>query len=106
MDKKALGKRIKEARSKKGFTQELLAERVEITVIYLSELERGVKLPSLPVFVSIAEALNVSMDSLLRDELDSGKDYIYNDITKKLDQLTPKQRTAAVDILDAYIRNL
>jgi len=104
--KENIGRRIKEARAKRGLTQEQLAERTDITIVYLSELERGVKLPSLTVFVNIAEALHVSTDSLLRDDLETGKEYIYDDLTKKLERLSPKQRIAVADIVDAYIRNL
>ena len=106
MNKDLIGKRIREARTQRRMTQEQLAEKAEITIVYLSELERGIKLPSLTVFVAIAEALHVSTDSLLRDELDTGKAYVYDDITKKLEKLTPKQRITASEILDAYIRNI
>ncbi len=106
MDKVALGKRIREARLKRCFKQDQLAEKVSITVVYLSEIERGLKLPSLTLFVTLAETLNVSTDSLLRDDLDTGKDHVYHEITKKLDQLTPKQRIACVELLETYIRNL
>ena len=106
MTKENIGRRIKEARAKRGLTQEQLAEKTDITIVYLSELERGVKLPSLTVFVNIAEALHVSTDSLLRDDLETGKEYIYDDLTKKLERLTPKQRIAVAEIVDAYIRNL
>ncbi len=104
--KENIGKRIKEARTNRRFTQEQLAEKANITVVYLSELERGIKLPSLAVFVRIAEALQVSTDSLLRDYLDTGKTFIYDNLTKKLEGLTPKQRVAVADLIDTYIRNL
>jgi len=104
--KENIGRRIREARTKRGMTQEQLAERTDITIVYLSELERGLKLPSLTVFVRIAETLHVSTDSLLRDDLESGKEYIYDDLTKKLERLSPKQRIAVSEIIDAYIRNL
>ena len=106
MTKENIGRRIREARTKRGMTQEQLAERTDITIVYLSELERGLKLPSLTVFVSIAETLHLSTDSLLRDDLESGKEYIYDDLTKKLERLSPKQRIAVSEIIDAYIRNL
>ena len=106
MTKENIGRRIREARTKRGMTQEQLAERTDITIVYLSELERGLKLPSLTVFVSIAETLHVSTDSLLRDDLESGKEYIYDDLTRKLERLSPKQRIAVSEIIDAYIRNL
>ena len=102
----ALGKRIREARLKKKLTQEQLAEKAEIGVYYLGEIERGVKAPSLKVFIAIADALGVSTDSLLRDTLEMGSVFVNNEITSKLDTLTPKQRASAVEILEAYIKAL
>ena len=104
MDNATLGKRIREARLKKRLTQEQLSEKAEIGLYFLGEVERGVKAPSLKVFVAIADALGVSADSLLRDSVSTGNVYVNNEITKKLDTLTPKQRACAVEILEAYIR--
>lgn len=106
MDKSALGKELRDARQKKGFTQHELAEIADIGNIYLSEIERGLKMPSLNIFIKLIEALDISADYILRDELSSGKEYIYDEITQKLKNLTPKQRKTAADILDAYLRNL
>ena len=101
-----LGERIRETRRSKKLTQEALAEKAEISVVYVSELERNLKTPSIDVFVKIAEALDVSADYLLRDELPTGKEYVYDDLTKKLEGLTPKQRKTVIDIVDAYLNNL
>ena len=106
MDKTALGKKLRDARQNKGYTQHELAEIADIGNVYLGEIERGSKMPSLNIFVKLIEALDVSADYILRDELTSGKEYIYDEITQKLKNLTPKQRKTAADILDAYLRNL
>ncbi len=106
MERAALGKRIRESRVDKGYTQQYLADRAEIGVVYISEIERGIKMPSLKVFIKIVDALEMSADYILREELTSGKEYIYDEITQKLKNLTPKQRKTAADILDAYLRNL
>lgn len=106
MERMALGKRIREARIQKGYTQQDLADRAEIGTVYLSEIERGVKMPSLKIFVRIIDALEVSADYVLRDELPSGKEYICMEITEKLLALTPGQRKTATDILNAYLDNL
>lgn len=106
MDKAELGKKIQEARKKMGYTQEFLAEKADIGIMYLGEIERGVKMPSLKIFTKLIVALEISADYVLRDELPSGKEYVFDEITKKLEDLTPKQRKTAVDILDAYIKNL
>lgn len=105
MDQSALGTRIREARLKKKLTQEQLAEKADIGFYYIGEIERGVKFPSLTVFIKIVEALGVSADSLLKDELSASPEF-NNEITSKLEKLNPKQRAGAVAILDAYIKAL
>lgn len=105
MDQSAIGARIREARLKKKLTQEQLAEKADIGFYYIGEIERGVKLPSLSVFIQIVEALGVSADSLLKDELTASPEF-NNEITAKLEKLNPKQRAGAVAILDAYIKAL
>ena len=64
MDRIALGKRVKDARRKAHFTQEVLAEKADIAVSYLGEIERGEKTPSLDVLTDIANSLEVSCDYL------------------------------------------
>lgn len=106
MDKVELGAKIREVRKECGYTQEKLAEMADIGTMYLGEIERGEKMPSLKIFIQLIESLNVSADYILRNELSSGKEFVFDEITKKLEKLTPKQRKAARDILDAYINNL
>ena len=106
VDKSAFGKRLRDVRQKKGYTQHALAEIADFGNVYLGEIERGLKIPSLNSFVKLIEALDISADYILRDELSSGKEFICDEITQKLKNLTPKQRKTAADILDAYLRNL
>ena len=106
IDKVLLGKRIRGARMNKGCTIKKLSEMTDIGIVYISEIERGLKMPSLNTFIKIIEALNVSADYILRDELSSGKVYTISEISDRLKHLTPKQTRGAIDILDAYLRNL
>ena len=94
------------ARLDKGYTQQSLSEKADIGEVYLSEIERGLKMPSMNLFIKLITALDISADYILRDEVPTGKDFVYDELTQKLDSLTPKQRKTAADILDAYIRNL
>ena len=106
MNKAALGKKLREVREEKCYTRQKLVEIAGIGEVYLGEIERGLKMPSLNSFIKIIEALDVSADYVLRDELTSGQEYIYDELTQKLKDLTPKQRKTAADILDAYLRSL
>ena len=61
-----IGRRIAEIRHEVGLTQEQLAEKADLSVVHLSNVERGKKRPGLPVLIRIAEALEVATDWLLR----------------------------------------
>ena len=106
MEQLDIGIRIREARKKKDFTQQMLADAIGVSEIYISQLERGMKLPSLALFIQIINALDVSADYVLRDAVPTGKDFVYEEVAELLDGLTPKQRRGAIDILDAYVQSL
>ena len=84
MDKNALENRLRQARLKKGYTLHFLAVQAGIGEVYLGEIERGLKMPSMNIFIKLIEALDVSADYLLRNELTSGCAYIFDEITDKL----------------------
>lgn len=62
-----IGKRVKEAREKSGTTQADLAEAVNVSVTYISSIERGISFPRGAVLVGILNALNVSSDFVFCD---------------------------------------
>ena len=106
IDQMKIGGFLRELRKEKELTQEQLAEKVGIGTTYISDIERGAKFPSLSLFIKIVDALGVSSDFILRGEIEAGKNCVYDDITKKLDGLTPKQRLGVAELIDAYIKNL
>lgn len=60
-NKKLLGKRIKEIRKHKGYTQEKLAEAVNLETSSLSGIESGRFFPSLHVLDKLSEVLEVKL---------------------------------------------
>ena len=65
MDIHKVGQRIRALRLEQGLTQEALAEAAELSVPYLSHIERGAKKASLEALIQIAIALQVTVDRLL-----------------------------------------
>ena len=106
MDKKDLGLRLRDLRIEADYTQEELAEKADMSTVYLGEVERGQKVIGVDKFINIVKALGVSADYVLCNELPSGEPYIFDEITEKLKKLDPKQRKTAIDILDGYLKNL
>jgi len=58
---KRLGERIKKIRKARKMTQAKLAERSNLSVEYISRLERGIGHPSFKTLTAIANALEVDM---------------------------------------------
>lgn len=56
----------------RGFSQEELADRAEVHSSYISQLERGVKSPTLGVIVRLARALGRPASDIMR-AVDMGK---------------------------------
>ena len=73
VDYKAIGQRIKIARIKKGVTQETVADLIDITPAHMSNVETGKTKVSLPTLIAIANALSVSVDTLLCDNVIASK---------------------------------
>lgn len=106
MDKKDLGLRLRDLRIEANYTQEELAEKADMSTVYLGEVERGQKVIGVDKFINIVKALGVSADYVLCKELPTGEPYVFDEITEKLKKLDPKQRKTAIDILDGYLKNL
>lgn len=104
--KTLLGQRIREQRRKKGWTMDKLAEKADLSVNYVGDLERGVKTPSMDAFIRIVEALDVPADVLIRDSAASASYVADDELNRKLSRLTPGRKKAATDILNAYIDNI
>ena len=66
---KEIGKRIKAARRLREMSQYELAEKIDATAAHISYLENGERNMSLETFLEIVNALNVSADELLTDNL-------------------------------------
>ena len=59
------GERLRQVRSKKGISQEKLAERAGLHRTYVSSVERGERNISLVNIEKLAEALGVSLKDLM-----------------------------------------
>lgn len=86
-----IGQRIKTIRTKKGLTQEQVAEMVGISQKHLSRIEKGYHNPRFDMIISIAKALNVPTDAFARDLSDSDVDVFIEGIRPSIEKLNEKQ---------------
>jgi len=59
------GKRIRELRNERGFTQQELADRAGTHITYIARIEAGQRNPSLRSIAALARGLGVSISALM-----------------------------------------
>lgn len=91
-DYSVIGRRIKEARIEQKMRQEDLADKLEVSIAFLSRVERGSSCINLKRLTQIAEILNVSPGYLLTGSNTSSKDYLKEDFRIVLEKCTPEQQ--------------
>ena len=103
MDQKAIGKRIKSAREKKGMTQEQLAELVNLSPMHVSVIERGNKLPRLETLINIANILDVSADVLLQDVVNNQIKLHTSEASDLIAQLSREDQRRVLAALHSFV---
>jgi len=103
----ALGAFIREQRNAAHLSLRALADKAGVSNPYLSQIERGLHEPSVRVLTSIASALNVSAETLLRQAGALGPDEpgAANPTVAAISRdplLTPEQREELLAVYRAY----
>ena len=104
---RALGAFIREQRNAAQLSLRALADKAGVSNPYLSQIERGLHEPSVRVLTSIATALNVSAETLLRQAGALGPDEpgTTNPTVAAIRRdplLTPEQREELLAVYRAY----
>ena len=88
----SIGRRIAQARADKEYSQAMLAEKTNISVSHLSNIERGRKSLSAEVLLRIAEALQVSADSILFTDIPQVHKKVESQIGVNLNNCTAREK--------------
>lgn len=100
---KGLGKRINMVRKDRGFTADSLSELCNINATYLRQIEGGIKMPSLPVFIAICNALKISPDYLLQDVLVENEVSKIKELAELWESTSPSEQEIATAMIRAVL---
>jgi transcriptional regulator with XRE-family HTH domain len=106
--KSVLAMRLKEARRAARLSQEELAEKVGRSVDGISNIERGLNLPSLDTLVEICRALSISAGALVEElqttDAPSARQEKAFELRSLCDGLQTEELSLAVDLIKAVRR--
>ncbi len=103
MEEKGFGKRINMVRKNRGLTADKLSELCNINATYLRQIEGGTKVPSLPVFINICNALKISPNYLLQDMLEDNEVSNIQELAKLWENTSPCQQEIAIAMIRAVL---
>lgn len=102
LDFQKIGAKIRERRSCKGYTQDFLANHLDVDASHISNIEHGRCKVSLTALVGIANALDCSVDYFLISEYKNEGLPVDTELAKKLqncDTEKKKQISRIIDVL-------
>ena len=100
MDWNAIGMRIRQQREFMGFTREQLAEQIDVTPKFCSDIETGVKGMSVPTLCRISKVLRLSTDYILWGK--DGQERT-DSVMMLLENFTERERRYAEQLLKTFV---
>lgn len=102
--KELFGARIKSLRETKGWTQEYLAGKMDISPNYLSSIERGKENPTLDMLMKFSDALKVEMWELFDFGHEVGPKELREMLNRFAKEIDDEKLKLAVKVLRAMVR--
>lgn len=92
LDYVIIGERLKKARLSKGLTQEDLAEALDLSVAFLSRVERGNTHINLTRLSQICSILELSEGEILNGTSSKSSNYMQSDFASSLKKCSPEKQ--------------
>ncbi len=104
LDYTIIGQRLKKARKAKKMTQEELAEKLDVSIAFLSRIERGNSQVNLKRLVQICEILEVSPGEILNGVSSKSSQYLDSEFASLLKDCSSEQQKLIYDIAKVVAR--
>ena len=101
IDYSVIGSRIKQARLAKNMTQEDLADKIDISVAFLSRVERGNSHINLKRLNRLCGLLDVSEGYLLNGASSSSENYLDKEFTDLIKSVSPEKQKLIYNVAKA-----
>lgn len=103
VDYTAIGHRVKARRRELGRTQEWLAEQLQVSVGYVSQVERGVTRVNLDTLSEIAGYLECELGSLVTGISAGAPNYLDRELAEVLNQMNARQKSMLMEMADLIL---
>ena len=99
IDYKLIGNRIKKARKSNGITQDVLAEKLNVSVGYVSQVERGITKISLDLLGAISSILECDIAEFITESATNSNEYMESELLSEIRKLDGKKKKYILEII-------
>ena len=96
---KVLGKNIKKIRKEKGYTQDYVAEQINVSTDLLRSIENGRNIGSITTLLNICNFLQVSPNTLFAELLDFKEETLDSSLLNLTNQLSKEGKNILKEII-------
>lgn len=104
IDYRLIGGRIAAQRRRLGLTQEHVAERADITTVYLSKIENGHVRPTVDILDAICAAVGCDLGAVLLDASPASDRYQSERVVQLFAACAPEVKPVALELLESLSR--
>lgn len=98
VDYSVIGERIKNARKACNMTQENLSEKMDVSIAFLSRIERGSSQINLKRLSQICDILGISEGEILNGTSSNSPVYLSNEFVSLLENCSPNKQRLIYDV--------
>lgn len=106
LDYKEMGQRVKNERIKHNMSREKLAEVLDLSSVFIGQIERGERKMSLDTLCKIADYLNISLDYLVNGYSKLSREIDIEQIQSLINRCSRHEMSLITDVLSAILSNL
>ena len=99
VDYKLIGERIKKARKLNSITQDVLAEKLGVSIGYVSQVERGITKISLDLLGAISSILECDIASFITESATNSNEYMESELLSEIRKLDGKKKKYILEII-------
>ena len=105
VDYKLIGSRIKSERIKCGMTQEALAEKLDVTIGYVSQVERGITKISLDLLAKVSVILERDIALFVSGSSYESENYMIDSVVGDFKRLCSRDKKIIKSLIESMLEN-
>ena len=102
---KHIGETLKSHRLRNGYTQEKVAELMDLAPKYISQIERGISVGTIDTLIRFCNLYNITPDAVLYPLLDSSIKSSNQKFNNDFKKLCDRDQKAVENLIQYYLHN-